>query len=193
MSFATRIKDLNTHPLPSGRDVRKPVSVHPSDRSATPTTTPCARASSPRSNANSWPGANSKPRPRPVWSSSSSSKDGTTQDDAIPTSHTSHPPTSKDRKTTGFQIKAHKCPTNRGNSDSTMRAYEATSGIHHSWRIHELARPQVTRQPARCYPKIDERPFLLDLSCWFRWVDRPLKSWQGPFRCSNAKSQIKNR
>src|ERR1019366_8761686 len=41
-------------------------------------TTPCARAFSPRSNASCSTGAVSKPRPRPAWRSSISSKAGTT-------------------------------------------------------------------------------------------------------------------
>ena len=49
------------------------------DRSAMPTTTRCARASSRRSNASCSTGSASRTRPRPAWPSSTSSRAGTTR------------------------------------------------------------------------------------------------------------------
>jgi hypothetical protein len=58
--------------------------VRPSDLSVTPTTTPCARASSPHWNASkSWHTADSHRRPRPGWRSSATSRDGTIPPAAI--------------------------------------------------------------------------------------------------------------
>jgi len=62
----------------------KPACAHPWDPSVTPTTTPCARASSPHWNASCWPAAASHRRPRPGWRSSATSKGGTIPLVAIP-------------------------------------------------------------------------------------------------------------
>jgi hypothetical protein len=59
-------------------------------RSATPTTTPCARVSSPPSNASCLHGADSRHRLRRDMRSSNSSKASTIDDDAIPRSDISH-------------------------------------------------------------------------------------------------------
>ena len=48
-----------------------------SGRWAMPTTTPCARAFSPRWNVSYWSGAGSRPRRRPKWPASALSKAGT--------------------------------------------------------------------------------------------------------------------
>ena len=55
----------------------KLVCAHPWDLSVTPTTTPCARASSPRWNVSCWHAAGSHRRPRPGWRSSATSRGGT--------------------------------------------------------------------------------------------------------------------
>jgi hypothetical protein len=59
-------------------------------RSAMPTTTPCARVSSPPSNASCWHRADSRHRLRRDMRSSNSSKASTIDDDAIPRSDISH-------------------------------------------------------------------------------------------------------
>lgn len=59
-----RFNPSNTCRWPSVCVARKQVSGHPWDRSAMRMTTPCARASSPRSNASCSIGASSKPRLR---------------------------------------------------------------------------------------------------------------------------------
>src|SRR4051812_6392585 len=60
--------------------------AHPWGLSVTPTTTPCARASSPHWNASCWHAAGSPRRPRPEWRSSATSRDGTIRLAAIPAS-----------------------------------------------------------------------------------------------------------
>ena len=59
--------------------------VHPSmARSGTPTTTPCARAPSPRSNANCWTAAASPPKPMQRWPASAPSRAGITPSGCTP-------------------------------------------------------------------------------------------------------------
>lgn len=60
-----------------GHRCRKPASAPRWARSVTALTMPCAKASSPRSNANCSTALASTPRPKPVRSSSSSSQAGT--------------------------------------------------------------------------------------------------------------------
>src|SRR6202011_6352170 len=55
----------------------KPACAHPWDLSVTPTTTPCARASSQPWNVSCWHVAGSHRRPRPEWRSSATSRVGT--------------------------------------------------------------------------------------------------------------------
>src|SRR5258708_3428515 len=69
---------------------RQPTDVIQWDRSATRTTTPCAKASSRRSSASCWHGAGSPRRQRPEWPSSASSRAGTTRPGGIPALAISH-------------------------------------------------------------------------------------------------------
>ena len=73
---------------PSGCAARRPACGRRWARSATASTTRCARASSPPSNASCSTGAASRRRPRPAWPSSSSSRAGTTRTGATPVSAT---------------------------------------------------------------------------------------------------------
>ena len=57
----------------------------------------CARASSPHSNANCSTDGSSRPKPRPAWHASSSSRAGTTRPADIRRSGTSHPQHTKGR------------------------------------------------------------------------------------------------
>src|SRR5205814_2288011 len=70
----------------SAAAVGRRVCAHPWGLSVTPTTTPCARASSPHWNASCWHAAGSPRRPRPEWRSSATSRDGTIRLAAIPAS-----------------------------------------------------------------------------------------------------------
>jgi len=66
-SSITRIKEANTRLWRSAGVAGKPACGRQWDRSAMPTTTPCARAFSPRWNVSCWSGAGSHPRRRPKW------------------------------------------------------------------------------------------------------------------------------
>ena len=78
----------------------KPACAHPWDLSVTPTTTPCARASSPHWNASCWDAAASHRRPRPGWRSSATSRGGTIPPAAILASAT-YPDCLRDADTQG--------------------------------------------------------------------------------------------
>src|ERR1700731_499402 len=74
------------HRWRSAAAAAKPACALPWDLSVTPTTTPCARASSQHWNASCWHAAGSLRRPRPGWRSSATSRGGTIPLVAIPAS-----------------------------------------------------------------------------------------------------------
>ena len=74
--IATR--DRNIRLWCSTNAARRRACVRRWARWATPTITPCARASSPRLNANCWTAVASRPRPRHAWRASASSRADTT-------------------------------------------------------------------------------------------------------------------
>ena len=76
-----------------------------------PTTTPCARASSPPSNANCWSDAGSRPRSRPRWPASASSKVGTTRCGCTQPSATARQWPMKQRWRRSRQNRNHPSPT----------------------------------------------------------------------------------
>jgi transposase InsO family protein len=91
------------------------------DRSAMRTTTRCARASSPRSNASFSIAADSRAKPRPRWPFSTLSKAGTTPDVVIRASAIIHPCTTRGSFTRKLRSLIERCPPNRGNSRSIRR------------------------------------------------------------------------
>ena len=79
--------------------------------SAMPTTTPCAKASSPRSNTNCWSDAGSHPGSRSRWPASASSKVGTTRCGYTPPSATARQWPMKRRWRRSRQSRNHPSPT----------------------------------------------------------------------------------
>jgi len=86
MSSTTATRAPSIHRWRSAAAAGKPAYAHPWDLSVTPTTTPCARASSLRWNASCWHAAGSHRRPRRGWRSSATSRGGTIPPVAIPAS-----------------------------------------------------------------------------------------------------------
>ena len=83
-SFTIAIKGLNIRLWPSAIAARKRAFGHRWARLVTLTTTPCARASSPLSNASCWIAAGLSRKPRRALPASASSRDGTTLSAYIP-------------------------------------------------------------------------------------------------------------
>ena len=75
---------FSTPRSPLASAAARPASGRPWGAWATPTITPSARASSPPSSASCWTAAASRPRPRPAWPSSISSRAGITRTGGIP-------------------------------------------------------------------------------------------------------------
>src|ERR1700760_680842 len=86
MSSTTATRAPSIHRWRSAAAAGKPACAHPWDLSVTPTTTPCARASSPHWNASCWHAAASHRRPRPGWRSSPTLRAGTIPFAATPVS-----------------------------------------------------------------------------------------------------------
>ena len=117
----------------------KEAGVRPSmDRSAMPTTTPCARASSLRSNANCWSDAGSRPRSRPRWPASASSKVGTTRCGCTQPSATARQWPMKRRWRRSRQNRNHPSPTPLYETGATPHA---RPGLGRQARAHDLAPP----------------------------------------------------
>src|SRR3984893_10320244 len=110
-SSITATRAANTHRWRSANVARRLVSGRQCDRSVMPTTTPCARASSPRSNANCWSAAGSPPRSRPRWPASASSKVGTTRCGCTQPSATARQWPMKQRWRRSPQNRNHPSPT----------------------------------------------------------------------------------
>ena len=107
---------IAVHPRsPSASAAAMPACVRPPDRSAIATTTPCARASSPPSNASCSDAAASALTQKRGWPPSSSSRGGTTRDGATPPSDICHRSTTNGA-TYPPLAQIHDRPRNRGNS-----------------------------------------------------------------------------
>jgi hypothetical protein len=106
-----RPKAANTHRWRSANVAGRLASGRQWDRSAMPTTTPCARASSPRSNASCWSAAGSRPRSRPRWPASASSKVGTARSGCTQPSATARQWPMKQRWRRSRQNRNHPSPT----------------------------------------------------------------------------------
>lgn len=88
----------------------RPASGRPGDASATPMTTPCAKASSPPSNASCWTAVGSRPRRRRREPASASSKAGTTRSGGTLPSAPGRPWTAKQQWRLPAQTPDHPSP-----------------------------------------------------------------------------------
>jgi len=121
-SSITATRAANTHRWRSANVARRLASGRQWDRSVMPTTTPCARASSPPSNANCWSDAGSRPRSRPRWPASASSKVGTTRCGCTQPSAIARQWPMKRRWRRSRQNRNHPSPTSLHESGATSTA-----------------------------------------------------------------------